>query len=48
MAYVAVSVFARNAPSILSLIGQVAPTLLLFPFADRMIERFEDGDVRFR
>jgi predicted transcriptional regulator len=30
------------------LIGQMVPTLLLFPFADRMIERFEDGDVRFR
>ncbi len=48
MAYVAVSVIARNPPSLLSLIGQMVPTLLLFPFADRMIERFEDGDVRFR
>jgi rod shape-determining protein MreD len=48
MAYVVASLFARNAPSILSLIGQVVPTLLLFPFANWMIERFEDGDVRFR
>jgi rod shape-determining protein MreD len=28
--------------------GQVVPTLLLFPFANCMIERFDDGDVRFR
>jgi rod shape-determining protein MreD len=48
MAYVVVSVIARNPPSLLSLIGQVVPTLLLFPFANQMIERFEDGDVRFR
>jgi len=48
MAYLVVTVIARNPPSILALIGQVVPTLLLFPFADRMIERFEDGDVRFR
>lgn len=48
MAYLVVSLIARNPPSLLSLIGQIVPTLLLFPFADRMIERFEDGDVRFR
>ncbi|MGV8929490.1 MAG: hypothetical protein ACOH1E_07045 [Brevundimonas sp.] len=48
LAYLVVAVIARNPPSILSLIGQIVPTLLLFPFADRMIERFEDGDVRFR
>lgn len=48
LAYIIVSIIARNPPSILALIGQVVPTLLLFPFADRMIERFEDGDVRFR
>ncbi|MDO9587549.1 MAG: hypothetical protein U1E18_22780 [Brevundimonas sp.] len=48
LAWLVVALVARNPPSLLSLIGQVAPTLLLFPFADRMIERFEDGDVRFR
>ena len=48
MAYLVVTLIARNPPSILALIGQIVPTLLLFPFADRMIERFEDGDVRFR
>ena len=48
IAYLIVSAKSGNAPSILALIGQVVPTLLLFPFADRMIERFEDADVRFR
>ena len=48
LAYLVVTLIAGNPPSLLSLIGQVVPTLLLFPFADRMIERFEDGDVRFR
>ena len=48
MAYLVVTLIARNPPSILALIGQIVPTLLLFPFAHRMIERFEDGDVRFR
>ncbi len=37
-----------NGASLLAVFGQVFPTLLLFPFADHMIERFEDGDVRFR
>ena len=35
-------------PSLLAVVGSLVPTLLLFPFANRMIERFEDGDVRFR
>lgn len=48
IAYLIASMKDGNAPSILALIGQVVPTLLLFPFANRMIERFEDGDVRFR
>lgn len=48
LAWLIVTLIARNPPSLLALIGQVVPTLLLFPFADRMIERFEDGDVRFR
>jgi len=48
LAWTVVGLKAGNAPSILALVAQVVPTLLLFPFADRMIERFEDGDVRFR
>lgn len=48
LAYVIVSLKAGNAPSILALLGQIIPTLLLFPAAHWMIERFDDGDVRFR
>lgn len=48
LAYLITTVIAGRPPSLLALVGQVVPTLLLFPFADRMIERFEDGDVRFR
>lgn len=46
--YVIVAIGAKNPPSILGSIGQIVPTLLLFPFANGMIERFDDGDVRFR
>jgi len=35
-------------PSPLSLFWQFLITLLLYPFAHRLIERFEDADVRFR
>jgi len=48
LAYLVVTVTAGRAPSLLSLLGQVVPTLLLFPVADWMIQRFDDGDVRFR
>jgi len=46
--YAIVSFKIGNMPSILALLGQIVPTLLLFPFANSMIERFDDGDVRFR
>lgn len=48
LAYLVVTLTAGRAPSLLSLMGQVIPTLLLFPVADWMIQRFDDGDVRFR
>jgi rod shape-determining protein MreD len=48
LAYVIRALSVGNAPSLLALIGQVVPTLLLFPFANAMIDRFDDGDVRFR
>ena len=35
-------------PSPLALFWQFLITLLLYPFANRLIERFEDADVRFR
>lgn len=48
IAYLVVSALAANPPSLLAVLGQIVPTLLLFPFANAMIERFDDGDVRFR
>ncbi len=48
LVYLVRMIIDQNAASLLALLGQLIPTLLLFPFADRMIERFEDGDVRFR
>ena len=41
-------VIAGTPASLIAVFLQVLPTLLLFPFAHRLIERFEDGDVRFR
>lgn len=37
-----------NAPNLLAIMGQMIPTLLLFPLASWLIERFDDADVRFR
>ncbi len=48
VAYVIVAVRAANPPAILALVAQIAPTLILFPVADWMLERFDDGDIRFR
>lgn len=48
LAYLIVTLRAGNPPSLLSLIGQVLPTLLVFPAADWLIQRFDDTDVRFR
>jgi rod shape-determining protein MreD len=36
------------APSPMAAFWQFLPTVLLYPFAHRLIERFEDADVRFR
>lgn len=35
-------------PSILATFLQFLPTVLLFPFTERLVDRFEDADVRFR
>lgn len=48
MTYLIVSFDSGNAPSLLALLGQMIPTLLLFPVANWMIQRFDDGDTRFR
>jgi len=38
----------RSAPDTLAVFWQFLATVVLYPFADRLIERFEDADVRFR
>ena len=48
LAYLIVMLDVGNAPSLWALAGQLVPTLLLFPLADWMIQRFDDGDTRFR
>ena len=48
LAYLVVTLDAGRAPSLFALFWQVAPTLLVFPAADWLIQRFDDGDVRFR
>jgi len=48
LTYVIVSFNAGNAPSLLALLGQLIPTLLLFPVAVWLVERFDDGETRFR
>jgi rod shape-determining protein MreD len=35
-------------PSIMAAFWQFLPTTLLYPFAHRLIDRFDDADVRFR
>jgi rod shape-determining protein MreD len=39
---------AKGAPGLLSVFWQFLATVVLYPVADRLIERFEDADVRFR
>lgn len=38
----------QNSPNPASVGWQFLATVVLYPFADRLIERFEDADVRFR
>lgn len=38
----------QNAPSLVSVGWQLLATVVLYPFADRLIDLFEDADVRFR
>ena len=48
LAYVVVTARAGNPPSLFALAGQIAPTLILYPIANWMLDRFDDGDIRFR
>jgi rod shape-determining protein MreD len=47
-AYCATTLDSGVAPNLFSTFWQFLPTMLLYPFAHRLIERFEDVDTRFR
>jgi len=38
----------RAAPGLVGVAWQFLATAILYPFAHRLIDRFEDADVRFR
>lgn len=48
VAYMLIAVDAGAAPSLVSGFLQWLVTVLLFPFADWLIQRFDEGEVRFR
>ena len=48
LAYVIMALRVGNPAAIWPLVAQVVPTLLLYPVANWLIERFDDGDTRFR
>lgn len=47
-AYLFVMLDVKVAPSMVGVLLQLLPTLLLFPLAAVLVQRFDDGDVRFR
>ncbi|QBX38917.1 hypothetical protein E4M02_00265 [Brevundimonas sp. S30B] len=48
LAHLIVTLRTGVAPSLVATAWQAIATLLLFPLADWLIQRFDDGDVRFR
>ena len=46
--FVLMSMDAGAPPNVLAVVWQYLATLALFPFAHRLVERYEDADVRFR
>jgi rod shape-determining protein MreD len=46
--YLVICLCFGAAPSILDSAMQLGITLALFPFANTLVQRFDDGDVRFR
>jgi len=46
--YLVTSATAGQPPSLIALFFQYLPTILVFPAANWLIERFDDGDLRFR
>jgi rod shape-determining protein MreD len=47
-AYLITMLDVKTMPNPLPVFWQYLATVVLYPFADRLIERFEDADVRFR
>jgi len=47
-AYLFVMLRAHVVPNLTGALFQLGATLALFPFAHRLIDRFEDADIRFR
>lgn len=48
LAYLIVTMTSGTAPNVWPLLAQWVQTLILFPAAFWLIERFDDGDTRFR
>ena len=48
VAFALATLSSLNVPDLGAVALQFLVTAILFPFADRLIERFEDADVRFR
>ena len=46
--YLFVMLDSRSSPGVVPLIWQFVATIVLYPFAQRLIDLFEDADVRFR
>ena len=46
--YLVTTMTAGQPPSLIALFLQYLPTVLIFPAANWLIERFDDGDLRFR
>ncbi len=48
LGYLVVMLDAKSTPGLVPLAWQFLATIILYPFAHRLIEMFEDADVRFR
>ena len=46
--YLVTTMTAHQPPSLIALFFQYLPTVLIFPAANWLIDRFDDGDLKFR
>ena len=46
--YLVTTLAAHQPPSLIALFFQFLPTILVFPAANWLVDRFDDGDLRFR